>query len=108
MRARAALGAAVMIAGVVVVAPSGPAVAAGCSGPYTHGQSGCTYTVTPTKIQAWFTSGGGQIRARQHCQTSNGQTDWMDYGDWKYVNVKSVTGSCTYRLAIPSPPYELT
>jgi hypothetical protein len=46
--------------------------------------------------QAWFTSGTGSVRATQGCESSSGQTNWVQYGNWVGRNVTSQTPKCSY------------
>jgi hypothetical protein len=82
---------ALAIAAGVMVAPSVSAT-----------PSNITLHVYSTYTSASFTTGTGQIRAKQQCNTSNGQSSWTQYGYWVSKNLLSQTGTCTYRTPYSS------
>jgi hypothetical protein len=58
-----------------------------------------------TRTGAKFSSGTGQIRAKQECESSSGQTDWWVYGYWMVKSSTSWTSDCS---TILDRGYELT
>jgi hypothetical protein len=69
--------------------------------------SNITLTIGSTTTSAKFSTGTGQIRAKQECNSSNGQTSWWQYGYWMTRTYTSTTGSCSYRTP-SSPWYEIS
>lgn len=59
--------------------------------------SNISLSIKPTTTGAKFAAGTGQIRAKQECNSSSGQSRWQQYGYWMTRGNWSWTGSCTYR-----------
>jgi hypothetical protein len=62
--------------------------------------SGYQYSSQTHQYDAYaaFYSGTGRIRAWLGCESSNGQTDWTDYGPWETSQGQySIAGFCTYK-----------
>lgn len=69
--------------------------------------SNITLPIKPTQTGAKFSTGTGQIRAKQECNSSNGQTSWYQYGYWMVRGSTSWTGTCTY-ITNGSQWYDIT
>ncbi|MEU7655883.1 hypothetical protein AB0C41_28120 [Micromonospora taraxaci] len=56
---------------------------------------GILHAYPPNTTLVAYTTGTGEIRAWQYCETPNGQTNWYSYGPWVGINTWSQTGTCT-------------
>lgn len=57
--------------------------------------SGILFATGPNRTAVSYTSGTGQIRAWQLCETPSGQTNWHSVGPWVGRGAWSETGTCT-------------